>query len=761
MQTPVGRDKKTPVSKVIKGSRRTVGLYEHVQKLEYWHHTSSICRSSMTEIRMNLNFEGEQPLEQLDTIGRHTYEVSASSLTAPRFSYENDTCVYPSDTCAKLASSPVTFYNGMVDTLNTTVDPWQHIITTSAGFAAYTVAVKYVRFDVKVLIRVITCPTAYGIIIISTNPVDYTLTYDYLNGNPLIIDAGKGDTTEFIVPWESNYEFYNLSKLMKIGKMVFTSYAETSVSTGSKPRVEIIFTPINIRAKGAKGSFQMETAEQAARSYPMASALGGLVATMGSATYAVNYIKGVTTEAKTLANSATEIYEQAKPYVEHLQWKVVESENLQAPTGNNPTVYGQLSGVDYVPACAVTNPYPDVIKPYHVGELLQEHGMLQTARIPCIREVFSIPLNMIKSWYFEPGIYQPGRVNVTYVDYISRMFRFWRGSMDLNFRIYMPSLSTADFTFFFRNVEAFGDATVAATAAPSQWAFTKHFTVRGTASMSVRLPYISERQWTRCGLTNAASQFVRMWEVGLAMVKMESGGDTSVTPYVVLISRPGPDFQFKSLKSCVTDPHAEAQMWVRSEFEEPPEEWGMKTPRRYRHISEDDLTLEKICNRWSSRVISQNHLSNTTSGVELIQADNLDYIMSMFAYQRGSIRWLVRTGGTSASPVLYMGSSTFGLTPTPRVFTSPAGRGIVIGDPATNPVTKLETTWDSALEWGLTQTYLETGTVGLPGGEMDEWYGAQMIIANFEEQSTFAYAASGRGFQLARLLPPVLTSAAF
>lgn len=711
----------------------------------------------MTEFKMNLNFEGEQPLENFDTSGRTVFEVSTDSVKAPRFSYENDLSEYPSDICSKFASNPILYYNGAVNTAHFTVDPWRQIVI-STEFLAMTAPVKYVRFDVKVLVRVISTPDTYGVIVVGSCPVSLPADLAGLNGDPYLIDAAKGDTTEIILPWEVPYEFYDLSHSMNIGSLRVDGYGFKTQSTSQLPFMQISFMPINIRAKGTRASFQGDVGDpNIIRRYPAASFLAGISGLMSAAKYGTDYVRGVSEDAHQAYRTATEIYDETKPYLEKLKWRDMAEQNSPDPISNVPNVYGNLSTFDYVPANSVTRPHMDMVKPYHLGDINQMHTIMEIASIPCIRDLYqSAAVGSVKAFNLEPGIMDPTKNFVTYLDMMSRFFRYWRGSIELNFCIYMPVLSTAKFRFFFRNCEAYTSASVNPTATDDVWAFSKEFTMKGSGVMSVRLPYISSTQWTRTGLVNDAKAFLKMWEVGLMLQRTSYTGDTAMLPLIVVLTRPGPDFQFKSEASCNTV--ASAQMRVRTEFENPIEEWGMGQPKKYRIIPEDTLTLEALCNRWSSRVITQNHLSNTTAGVGYKQMDNLDYIMSMFAYQRGSVRWLTHTGGTSTSPVVYMGSGSFGYTPSLRTFANPAGRGVVVGDPDTNPITKFETVWDSSLEWGLTALFVDNLISVDPNFNDFEWYGSQIIIANFAEQSTFAYAAAGRGFQLARLLPPVIAA---
>jgi len=653
------------------------------------------------------------------------------------YSYVRDTGSYLNEKRSTLIQTPVEYYTGVGSPAP--VDPWRFIASSQQWIDA-TKGIKFARFDVKVIFRIIGNPCNYGYLLTTFNPIDVIPNVASENADPRIIDFNT-ELTEIVYPWVNMYEYLilPLSGNDNIGKLTFLMSQNSIQSVAEDTSVEVSFVPVNIQLKGA---LQSSTGTRTA----LSAAVLGVPLVLNGIRNNIHTVQDVLSTAKDTYHSAEEVYEQGKSLQETIStmWKPTE-EKLLNEVHNVPSVYGELSTLEYSPVNAVTHTEVPRKIPYHLGDLYPQHFIHDILRVPCIKKRFqlvnSTPLQII----MEPGISSD---TVTYVDTMSRLFKYWRGGMDLNFHFFSTSLASVTYEIRYKNINSRGAAPPASV--PGLYDYRKRLVVKGNTRLSLQLPYISNTEWMRVGRNNL-NWYEAIWDFTIQMVYSGGDGDLPCHPYIVLVVRPSADFQFKSLTSPLTK--AKVQMRVRSAFETPTPDYKQRVPRIYESIPEDLYTVEKLCKRWSSRVIASEELTNTAAGVTPGQYDLLDYLMSQFAFQRGNIRWSTLSSGTTAAPVQYVGSRRYGNTSSARIFAHPTGSGIVKVDPTTNPVAKWETTWDSKIEWGLTQLYRAANVFSRDLG--DDLSGEPVLITPFASQSTAAASAAGRGFQLAYLLPPV------
>lgn len=653
------------------------------------------------------------------------------------YSYFRDTGSYVNEKRSSLIQTPVEYFVGVGSP--SPVDPWVQI-AGSQQFLDATKGIKYARFDVKVILRIIGNPVNYGYVYITYTPVDSLPTVSNNNADPRILDFNT-ELTEIVYPWINMYEYLTLplSGNHNIGKIVISMNQNSIQSVAEDTVLEVSFVPVNIQLKGALQS------STTGRTAITAAALGVPLVLNGIRSH-IHTVQDVLGTAKEAYQSAEDVYEQGKSLHETIStmWKPTE-EKLLNEVHNVPSVYGELSTLEYTPVNAVTHTEVPRKIPYHLGDLYPQHFIHDIIRIPCVKQRFQLvnatPLRIV----FEPGI---SVSSPTYLDSMSRLFKYWRGGMDINFHFFSTAMATVTYEIRYSNINFRG--LVPPVIPAGLYDFRKRIVVKGNTRVALQLPYICNTEWTRVGY-NSLNWYESVWDFSIQMLHSGGDGDQPCHPYVIAVVRPSADFQFKSLTSPVT--RAQVQMRVRNTFETPRPDHKQRVPQIYESIPEDFYTVEKLCKRWSSRVLSAEEITNTLTGVPPSQYDTMDYLMSQFAFQRGNIRWSTLSSGTTAAPVQYVGSRRYGLTNTVRIFANPTGSGIVKIDPTTNPVAKWETTWDSKVEWGLTQLYRDANVFVRDQG--DDLRGEPVLITPFASQSTAAASAAGRGFQVAYLLPPV------
>ncbi len=670
---------------------------------------------------------------------REEFMVATTSIRANHYEYTREIDQYPREPINRLIHTPLLWASFAVSPV--IVDPFG-FIATSTQFQEQTKGVKYMKFDVKMIVSVSATPNTYGVLYIRHHVPRKSFTRSQVNADPILIDLGKSDTVEVIYPYISPYEYLQFGQPTFMSELEFIYEGEAA--TGEKPLVKVWFTPVNVVLKGALAVAQMNQGGGVIPSVMMAGAL---------LTGSITQLKTYSDQAVAFGKDIEKVKENVNQLYTSLNGK--KEDAPEVPKANAPLVYGNMSVHSYVPEVRVNSRQIVRALPHHLGDNKITHNVLDVARIPCIRYKFTLAETLSKELILEPLMVRPADepgLYTTYFDSIARLFRYWRGGMELNILVYVPALVTGKVTLALTNVDRF-QATPYNGTNQVLHEYRKFVTIKGSTNIKVTIPYISSATWSAVGLTTnggvATGTRDKVWRFYITMTELTLATGFTVVPQFVVLARPAPDLQFKSITSPVT---AQAQMHVHTQFEDPEMSWNMRPYQKLPNVPEDYLTLEDLANRWSTRIIAQTTIYNQYNAASTGAYDTLDYVSSMFLFSRGNIRWMVQSTGTQSAPTIVRGSQRFGFTNVARVIQDPAGVGITVTDPTTNPVAKFETTYDSKLDWGLTaQVRADSLYFVEPIGEQQ---GEPYELNYGGTTSVFSYAAAGAGYQLAYLLPP-------
>jgi hypothetical protein len=333
----------------------------------------------------------------------------------------------------------------------------------------------------------------------------------------------------------------------------------------------------------------------------------------------------------------------------------------------------------------------------------------------------------------------------SYVDMISQMFRYWRGGTKIKFSFYGSPLMSYEITLTLFTPDA---ATVTDTILTG---YRKVLSCRGTVHYDFDIPFIYTKQWRKQDNIVIDTDVLTYVRIELTQAP-HSIGATIPYPLCVLSQCASEDFQLRGLRSCNADRapvFAEAQMFLRDSFKKPFENFtGGSNAQCYRHLPEDDLTVEDIITRYSTRYIANGHHLLPT-GADRGAWDNFDYVISLFRYVRGSYRLKIRPTSTNALMTANMQSAF------PPVASSVAidfvGNGWCGNYRDLNHILECEIPFYYPYDWLLTKTGIIGSVPGILGELTEE------LVIEFSAEGDHLIAA-GSGFQLAFLLPPVYNS---
>ena len=219
------------------------------------------------------------------------------------------------------------------------------------------------------------------------------------------------------------------------------------------------------------------------------------------------------------------------------------------------------------------------------------------------------------------------------VNYLTQMFRMWRGSLDYTFVFFSSPFVSARFNV----VVAWGKSAPTGTLGNE---IIQDVTIRGTTVVHVTVPYLNGGQWSPVFWQTMSTYdaFVPFPRLYVRVIQPASGpGDVSPPIPFVLFERAGSDFELRSLVSpCPDIVEPEGQMELLS-IMAPGE--GIGHPTRLPNTSDTEISVEDICRRWGARDHDSAFLTYA-SPVQFRTALNrngMDLMASLFMYWSGQV----------------------------------------------------------------------------------------------------------------------------
>lgn len=694
----------------------------------------------------------EQGTQVAAKMGRSNFETPAEVDHHETPYLDRDLQTYENVAQETLMSNPVIVGPfSMTEALAVTFDPVL-LILQSPVFQQFRTWSPYAKFDVKMMIRIVASPAHYGTVLVNWFPGQFVgSAYRMENRDPHILDISKIDTYEIIIPFTTVNEWYHTYSLK-------TEFYYSKVNLGVKirsldsmavaPFIEVYLSPINLKLQGTTAAGQMIVTHHQGYANPIlvgaaASTIAGAVmpsvgdVARGVSNFVFNTVsrtakpehlqqirKGMS-EARTKQKQKEELDTDPSPQV------LVEDE----PQLMRQNVFGPMNDLSYMPAMCLNGKESRYIRPYHLADTEMTHQLLDIAKIPCIANMF----------WMTPGVSTRLDLKInsgaygTYAAQIAKLFRFWRGSFYVTFKLYTSPLVTAKFSVSM--TQSVDTPPTLSGPAP----FFKTLTIRGSETVTIFVPFVSTNAWLPCGeIFSMAQQIMSTLFFGVSQVT--AGGDTTPSVMVAIILRMGDDLQFRSLRSPVSYvPVAQGQYRVQTEREFDLCPVGYESSK-LEGYAEDMYTAEMVLNHWSQRpTIGLQTMFPFESGwyQNPMMWDTYDFVSNMFCFRRGNVRVRVENKGTIGTH-FRLGGSPNGATITDQQI----GNGLYVNDGTLNSVNEVELPFLSVVEWARNEgfaagTYPPRETLGISTS-------TDIPV----EEREYYYVAAGRSHQVAMLMPP-------
>jgi hypothetical protein len=242
--------------------------------------------------------------------------------------------------------------------------------------------------------------------------------------------------------------------------------------------------------------------------------------------------------------------------------------------------------------------------------------------------------------YIETGL-RDTAISRGYLQFFSRFFRFWRGSLRYKFIFFGTPLVTYNMV-------------IVLTPGPNGWNrtekdvigdnMTQHVTVRGTTVVEVVVPFVRQSAWEYRNSQDTWSISVDGWAIGST-----SGANVVTLPYLV-VKCAGDDFRFRSLCSPAT-PAEDDTLTVKPQglldHSDVIIDYGVNIQPLYEYQAFHG-SLRDLITRYSSRKESQftsrfgqnivEAIGSTDIREQYYKADSMDWIATLFVGYSGSYR---------------------------------------------------------------------------------------------------------------------------
>lgn len=456
----------------------------------------------------------------------------------------------------------------------------------------------YIRADVDIRIVQTSVPTQYGTVGVSfvpytTSTTRWTSLMQQSQSNMVLLDVSTQEGLELRLPYLSPYTARSTVDVQPSWRLAFTGISMGSATLGAPTtaNIDVYASFSNVEALGFKVPVLQAFLRQNGhgRNWAMASAAAGT---------AYDWISDFSSRHKGVIGLAA----AAVPAIGAV---ASLSEPPSAPT--RLEVVGDLGqGSHASPLFGDrTSSSTSFSTPRDVETVSQMLG------VPSLVDRDSLTSTARTSFQVDPFV--PG----TYCAYLSQMYKFWTGSVQICMRfVTAPSVS----------------AKVRVTLHPTSlqpdlvgdlpsWLVS----VNGTECLSFEVPYLATTPWSYTGQASLA-------HVTYGLVDpLSQPFDKNVDVAVEIYQKCGPDFRFAGYESVVPT----LQSAVLSLFDD-----VSVTPSSVTHYQGAPVEIENLLSRFSSRDPDLSNLTPIpiliTSQADLLSLDNFDYLSNLFCFYRGA-----------------------------------------------------------------------------------------------------------------------------
>jgi hypothetical protein len=401
----------------------------------------------------------------------------------------------------------------------------------------------------------------------------------------------------------------------------------------------------------------------------------------------------------------------------------------------------------------------------HVGDSLLRHDFRAMLRIPAITRIFSLSATEMttpKRLYYRPFEVDRAEIDAyaSYYEHWTSMFRLWRGSIDLEFHFFTSPLISSRVMFYWWNKDE------AIATDPSDYAFKKIVTIKGSTSVRFSIPYVNTKQWT--SLYEVPQPIEQELYIKVLDAPTASG-DVAAVLHVIQVAAAGSDYQITSLRSpsyaaqipALDRQRAQAQMRIRTSFGSGdfPNFTGGSGPIRLKDLSEDHGSVEDFMLR-----VSGHNIQVPTDSFESVyppvklwspSLGVFHFVWSSFRYWRGDAKFHfydVDFEPDYANFQAWLPPSTTRTVPGIINFPETYSNGTAMNAPAQNSVFTIQHPYVSVQEWSVTSINGEgPDTIGNPPALFLQSLPKSFL---FPATTRKIQVCAGDNFQVAFIMPP-------
>ena len=544
-----------------------------------------------------------------------------------------------------MAAGPVNFF------------PYE-LLRNKFYFQRFSRSFRYFRAGIKLRVQINSNPQNYGFVLINYWPNITAIgssIYAQVNAKPHLMDLSATQSLEIVVPYIHHYRWLDIYDPIQWTNIQF-SYTSVSATVQTQVipvSIQIWASFVNPEFDGAYDSASESVAQSEIEiserpNLALAASTALPLAVIGTST-AMSAYQSLSSMVSNFVNLSSKVENVEKTSNRIKNLFKLNPEAIKEPQDLRPQYIGGIASLGQVPTVTL-DAYPrQKFPPCELGDPNLVHSVSAICKIPTIRHITTLTTSSVPfTIALDPG-QSDNLPFISYYEMMACMYRYWRGSIKVNVKIFTSPLISG--RAILRLTNAWG-LSGSSAARENETPYRKIVTIKGSTEISMTVPFIYDKWWKKTGDFSFGAAVDHINALSLDIISpLTSPGDLAPSIIVVVSVAGGDDFQLKGY-TCWRDPLGEVQAQSLSD------EWSSKSFEPFCSLQplsnlielpELDDTLELLMSRYSGRapLVDFMHVNtNPTVG----NSDNFDYIIRMCRYWRGSVRFKAFIDWDGVSP---------------------------------------------------------------------------------------------------------------
>lgn len=508
------------------------------------------------------------------------------------------------------------------------------------------------RADVKLQILFRAVPQLYGYAVMSwipqgSYPVGYFDEGSQYQASPVLIDISSQEIVEYRIPWTCPTPYLRRNIGFASANLTLGGIKTMSTDMPVSLPYQIWANYENFDAMGATAQMQGSGLPLMSRGLDLAMSAGNVMSAVSSNLMKAG--KGYATLNQAYG-AMTGLYSGAEEAEQPEEGVSNEGMSVKQSVFGDMATMGTSGNLNYIGDRKMPM-YEDE----DLGSLKPFLSYQELLRVPSIyQEIVFNELETEFAFTARPDAHFNSTLSGTYLEFFSRFYRFWRGSMKYSFHFFTSPLISARFQLNIDWGSSSGDAGDN---------FTEVWPVRGSVVYDITVPYIFPSQWRITGEQGGQNLVPR---VRCSMTMNPVGaGDVAPEVFCLVFVSAGEDFVFSSMEAFwngTLDPpppnvkEAEAQCDLRQHHRGNFPVIGQgRTNLTYLFNPPAEGPVQ-VVRRYSTRTGAQSPAVPgpvpPSTRQEFLQASNFDMLATIFRYWRGTTR--IKVPISSESDLTYV-----------------------------------------------------------------------------------------------------------